>query len=1517
MCEGLDQPASRRNKKKINYNEKKADAEFAKKIKQMERNKSKNAGTRNKTFKSKYQTYLNDKNICWNFIPSLPPSFRKHSRFSNILDLEDSTIDISTNILYQESTALLKKNDHIYMISEPPGEPYYIGRIVSFICKPEWRQAIDSVKNIVNVFPAKYFQVKMNWYYRPRDIQENASNSDPRLVYASLHTDLCPIYSYRGKCTVLHKATFPSEESSYEHLMKPNVFYFDQLFDRYTLSYYDVWDTHKLLNLGTQSSYLAALQKMFPYVYTEEKYPLEKILKKYVLNQKYDNDDEFWDQRCGQCNEWCEKPQCIRCDECGVPVHLYCLEPPLERKPTKGVIWICFECLKKQEFTPDIPQMNNTNGTVFEKKQSEDTFLDREAEKTPLNERKLSDCWFHYLGSKVINSFEDVLIDELNLPFPIKCSRVGPKYQWAGCNDEFSSPKLYSTTGCERGLETSSEPLWFFDSSKISSEKLDQYVQKCQDTFPKTLQIVPQTCNFLDMILKTLVKNSYNAVAAFESCGVELTRESLREPTFTPEEITKFEKAVSEYGSELHPVSKYVGTQPMSMIVRFYYYWKKTERGRSIWGNFKGRKKNRHVSKLQSEDHSANVVKKSRERKPSKIYKMSNLEGDKEWKYMDDSSFDSDKISTVKTCFHCMFCEIDYSPMWYRVTGGCDDENIKTRMMTGVNEKTSTSDKVPFHPKKRNGDLQDEEKLEALCIRCARLWRRYAIRWDSPMNVIRALNGKNISNINSTVEEFLDKAEDNNLVTSAKLAREKFLEWELVQDAELIIKQRYSIFNDPSRLIKMRRNCMSLHTQLNKLVKKLVEKDAFKEYKLRQNLNQFIKVRLEALAKKENKPKRKNKKVQLPSSKLIPDPDLSVNQAKDHKRKWIEIDVDVSEKATLKKRETLSIINDDKERKILGTITSNGDHLIDVISEDKVDLGRISIDAEFRSIRISDKLYLTIFNHLLEKTAAESSKNKNQNSKDKLEPQKKRSKIQNGNSINPSNYQVINESNIPISNKIHNTAGSLALYYSNNPLFYDWAHGKLPKPRIDLLQNALQNSQQLKTNLGRKSKSPTYAIDQLEIQGDSSPREICCVCLEKFSEKDEEELTCANCGLNVHYYCYGCSTQNIQNKHESGTKDYQWLCDACSNDLNPLNSTNYQCSLCIAKEIDHDAAKKKINRAIPDALKISSCGTWCHVICALFNHQLTFGSASTMQPVNNVGAIFLMNNGRECEICSMPGGGLVKCEICPRSFHVTCAQDSAGYRLGFKKIFTDGNKLNERVLSEYGEHFMVRPAIICSQHLESTNELLPLTYQTSSGLPIIEFYCRHYKSVEGYLGSAVKARVQEYDNIAGNHINYERYESKINPGSDVCKTDPMKAIQIPTPSSSLHRKTCSVCSRNCSIYWYGSTCHACHISCSTPTANHATNDKDLIVAKENNMSSSIQCALLDGIQERNLTMSVNDFDLESTGNSSAKGRRKGTKTKHTKGGKDVGFTLMSQNGPSSVQDTPGIPIVIQNLSTNR
>lgn len=143
--------------------------------------------------------------------------------------LEAQSADDNTH--FQEIGLSNAITDHVYLICEPPGEPYYVARVMEFLhAKNDHRLPIDSLR--------------VNWYYRPRDIQRKVN--DTRVVFASMHSDTCPLTSLRGKCTILHRSDISDLD---EYRKTKDSFWYEKMYDRYIHRYYEVIPTDQVINV--------------------------------------------------------------------------------------------------------------------------------------------------------------------------------------------------------------------------------------------------------------------------------------------------------------------------------------------------------------------------------------------------------------------------------------------------------------------------------------------------------------------------------------------------------------------------------------------------------------------------------------------------------------------------------------------------------------------------------------------------------------------------------------------------------------------------------------------------------------------------------------------------------------------------------------------------------------------------------------------------------------------------------------------------------------------------------------------------------------------------------------------------------------------------------------------------------------------------------------------------------------------------------------------------------------------
>lgn len=231
------------------------------------------------------------------------------------------------------------------------------------------------------------------------------------------------------------------------------------------------------------------------------------------------------------------------------------------------------------------------------------------------------------------------------------------------------------------------------DDSKDSERErfVFEYLFHAKDLANPIYHLPDMSTNVLDVALETLQSNGYDFEKALQAMLAH-DKKIFKEPELSPGELKKFEDGVSKYGSEWHSIKKHVKTVSAANIVRFYYTWKKTERGKHIWGNYSGRKGKKEAKRAEAT--------------------AGKLQDDVADEY-DDSAFDNDKAFEKKRGFQCKFCSTRSCRQWRRAP----NTPAGTMITEPPGAKTSGKDK-------------GTQFMVALCQRCAELWRRYAIQWE-------------------------------------------------------------------------------------------------------------------------------------------------------------------------------------------------------------------------------------------------------------------------------------------------------------------------------------------------------------------------------------------------------------------------------------------------------------------------------------------------------------------------------------------------------------------------------------------------------------------------------------------------------------------------------------------------------------------------------------------------------------------------------------------------------------------
>ncbi|KFY79588.1 hypothetical protein V499_01433 [Pseudogymnoascus sp. VKM F-103] len=656
---------------------------------------------------------------------------------SFMLSFDNCGARLQNGKLIADDGTTLGINDHVYLVCEPPGEPYYLGRIMEFL-----HMSNDSTKPVD--------AVRMNWYYRPKDIGRKVN--DTRQVFASMHSDISPLTALRGLCQIKHKTEV---ENMDEYRRTQNCFWYEKLFDRYIHRYYEVIPTRQVVNVPAKVKTVLDDRWKFILVESGRGKELTSAVKS-----------------CKRCNGFCASNNSVDCAVCHQTYHMNCVRPPLLKKPSRGFAWACGPCSRAQERKLEARNTPNVADTGADAE--DDEMMDDEDEDLLLHGTERStgssspvgsveddvpihpgteeqiyqaSLWpFRYLG--VHCKVEDAL-DYDDRIYPRASSRLGPRHQanvptWPGRPIQLVKPievkRKYMKGGSHKKdaklsketiialeaekLARETRPKWVMDephgyvhrgedhargSSNSTAELLfqpeatedvaktgdnealiDAYLKSSED-IAKQIGVRAYSVNFLDKALSILNSASFDVDRALKELA-KVERKDLKEPDLTPTEVKKFEDGVAKFGSELHSVKKHVKTVSAANIVRFYYIWKKTERGKQVWGNYAGRKGKKEAKKVEVN-----------------AGKLQDDVADDQ----DDSAFDNEKAKEKKRGFQCKFCSTRNSRQWKRAPG----------TPAGTTVAADPTNKVV-------GKDNNTQLTVALCLSCAVIWRRYAVQWE-------------------------------------------------------------------------------------------------------------------------------------------------------------------------------------------------------------------------------------------------------------------------------------------------------------------------------------------------------------------------------------------------------------------------------------------------------------------------------------------------------------------------------------------------------------------------------------------------------------------------------------------------------------------------------------------------------------------------------------------------------------------------------------------------------------------
>ena len=447
-----------------------------------------------------------------------------------------------------------------------------------------------------------------------------------------------------------------------------------------------------------------------------------------------------------------------------------CVRPPLLKKPSRGFAWACGPCSRAQEKKLEA-RRTPLLGAAGEDGDEEEMLDEEEGEAsgdtnatTPdpdghvdfhpgtQAEIALAKMWpMRYLG--IHARVEDALQYDDRAIYPRASSRLGPRHQanvnvWHGHPVELVKPaeikkRYVKAAGNKKEGKLSKEtvaaieadkaekakrPKWVMDeppgyvrrgedlpnkdskctaelmfkmpplgvhstrgednAPTVTEDQVKAYMERAKALAKQYVGVEPYNTNFLDKCLALFTKHQYDAEAALKQVKKLDKRKDLKEPELSKEEEKKWNEGVAKYGSEIRSVRLHTSKSMFyGDAVRYYYMWKKTPKGREIWGAYSNRKG------------------RSKRVEPDAQSRLLDDVADNQ----DDSAFDNDKAVQRKRNFACKFCNVRHSRQWRRAPG------VSPGQMLPADGRSK--DKSGF--------------LIALCLRCANLWRKYAVKWEN------------------------------------------------------------------------------------------------------------------------------------------------------------------------------------------------------------------------------------------------------------------------------------------------------------------------------------------------------------------------------------------------------------------------------------------------------------------------------------------------------------------------------------------------------------------------------------------------------------------------------------------------------------------------------------------------------------------------------------------------------------------------------------------------------------------
>ncbi|KAL6929602.1 hypothetical protein ACO0SA_001005 [Hanseniaspora valbyensis] len=503
---------------------------------------------------------------------------------------------------------------------------------------------------------------------------------------------------------------------------------------------------------GTDSEYLKLLSMKAPYLYTELMFPFNEYMKFFISGE---NVSKNWRQQCNSCFKWCNyKTNMVKCDNCKEHYHVYCISDEIDKKNFANKTWSCEKCSNlnnNADVDTNTNVINDNYQSAFKNTgldlQDKEHFAKDILPTFDIKNYNTQNYRYQYLGFNNAECLANQYKSLVNLDYwnPIKEIQVSLKK----CQHTMDNPAGDSERGSDSTITTIWDPALVNNNMEKEIE-LNSFTNQCLINIPNVKNFSTAEVNFIDEVLRRLNANNIEFETTYNELITKCDKKNLNIPVFNKKELQLFEQGIKTFGGDPYKIHANFlkNLQPLSSVVKFFYIWKKTKHGLITRGKWAKKIKKNQINQDLS---------------------------DSKWVYLEEQScYDLEKYKESKSYFFtCKYCNCLLSPAWYK----CDDNE----------------------PSKENVN-------EALCLRCAKIWKKYGVQWKPFDILLKQIYGRN--NWKQILQRILTEenfvlAIDDNIISQN-------IEFELLNDLVQYIRDNYSLFKNYSDIIKKyKQSCLS------------------------------------------------------------------------------------------------------------------------------------------------------------------------------------------------------------------------------------------------------------------------------------------------------------------------------------------------------------------------------------------------------------------------------------------------------------------------------------------------------------------------------------------------------------------------------------------------------------------------------------------------------------------------------------------------------------------------------------